>query len=171
MTVGLGSTQVTAITREQLRNQMETSMMGRRAGMDVNGYEVGEQDTRLPIDNMATTAAGQTMSPNGFSIISCTINTSAVYALTGAVSGIYKQITQISSSTSPGFTVQFGPNAQIVTTLGTSFNQITFAGAGHTVNLACVASGTSLGSSSGGGGLWVATAAFTTASGLSLSTY
>lgn len=171
MAVGLGSTQVPALSREALRNGMVTSMMGRRAGMDVNGYEVGEQDTRLPIDNLATTAAGQVLQPNGFSVISCTINSSAVYTLSGAVPGIYKQITQISSSTSPGFSVQFGPNAQIVTTLGTSFNQITFAGFGHTVNLVCLASGTSLGSSVGGGGLWAATASFTTASGLSVSTY
>ena len=40
MAVGLGSTQVPALSREALRNGMVTSMMGRRAGMDVNGYEM-----------------------------------------------------------------------------------------------------------------------------------
>ena len=166
----MGSTAISAVTREQLRNQMITSMMGRRSGMDPLGYEVGEEDTRLPVDNIGTSVASS-LSPNGCSILSCTAGTSAAYTLLNAIPGIYKQITMISSSTTPGLTVKFGTNGKIVSTLGTSFNQITFAGFGHTVNLFCIASGTSLGSSVGGGGLWVATAAFTTANGLSLSTY
>ena len=170
MAAGLGSTSFSAITREQLRNKMITSMMGRRSGMDAMGYEVGEEDTRLPIDNIGTSVSSS-LSPNGCSVLSCSAGTSAAYTLLNAISGIYKQITMISSSTSPGLTVQFGPNAQIITTLGTSFNQVTFAGFGHTLGLFCIASGTSVGSSVGGGGLWIATAAFTTASGLSLSTY
>lgn len=168
--MSIGSTVISAVTRESLRNQMETSMLGRRAGMDPAGYEVGEQDTRLPIDVVGTTAAGQVLAPNGFSVIACTINSSFAVSLTGAVAGIYKQITQISSSTAIT-AVQFGPNANISSSLGSSFNQILFAGQGHTANLSCIASGSSLGSSAGGGGTWLITTQFTTAGGMSLSTY
>lgn len=141
--MALGSTSITAQTRESLRNTMVTSMFGRRAGMDVLNYEVGEQDTRLPIDNIGTTAASS-LSPNGASVLSCTVASSALYTMNVAVSGIYKQITQISSSTL-GFAVQLGANANIITTAGSSFNQVVMAGVGHTVNLFCVSSSTANG--------------------------
>ena len=169
---GLLSTSIAAaVTREGLRNQMETSMFGRRAGMDFNGYEVGEQDTRLPIDLIATTAAGQTLSPNGFSLLaSSTGSTTFNVDLTQAIPGIYKQITQISSS-SGGTLVRFGPNAQIISSLGSSFNAILFQGLGHTANLSCISSGSSLGSSVGGGGTWLICTVFTTAGGMTATTY
>lgn len=135
------STGVTAITREGLRNLIITSMYGRRAGMDINGYEVGENDTRLPIDNLATTVASS-LSPSGASVLGS--SAAATYTMLTAVAGIYKQITQMSSTTG-GIVVQLGANANIVTSAGSSFNQITFAGIGHTVNLFCVNSSTSNG--------------------------
>jgi hypothetical protein len=141
--MALGSTSFAQVSRETLRNSMVTSMMGRRAGMDVNGYEVGEQDTRLPIDNITTTAA-TSLVPNGFSVLTCTAASSAIMTLLQAVPGVYKQITQFSSSTL-GIVVQFGANANIVTSAGSSFNQIVFAGVGHCVSLACVSSSTAAG--------------------------
>lgn len=165
MAAGLGSTSVTAVSRDAIRRTMQTSMMGRLSGFDRKGYEVGEEDTKLPVDVITTTAA-TTLIANGFSLLAATAASSATYTI-DSVAGIYKQITQISSSTL-GFAVQFGANAQIVTTLGTSFNQIVFAGFGHTAGLSCVATGSSNGTS---GGVWIATAAFTTASGMQLSTY
>lgn len=157
--MSLGSTAVTGQTREALRNQMKTSMMGRRAGMDNNDYEVGEQDTRLPIDNISTTVP-TSLSPNGASVFSCTATSSATHTLQNPVSGIYKQLTQISSSTL-GIVVQFGAAAQIVTTAGSSFNQITFAGVGHTAGLFCA--------STAGGGIWLS--ASPASPGLTFSTY
>ena len=159
--MALGSTSIAAVTREGLRNQMKTSMMGRRAGMDPYDYEVGEQDTRLPIDNIASTIS-TSLVPNGFSNFSCTSVSSAVHTLLAPVSGIYKQITQISSSTL-GIDVQFGPNAQIVTSAGSSFNKLTLAGVGHSASLSCVSTSTS------NGPIWICT---TPASpGSSFSTY
>ncbi len=159
--MALGSTSFTAVTRETLRNQMITSMFGRRAGMDQQGYEVGEQDTRLPIDNITTTAP-TSLVPNGASVLSCTAASSAIQSMLLAVGGVYKQITQISSSTL-GIVVQFGANAQIVTTAGTSFNQAVFAGVGHTVNLFCVSSSTA------NGPIWLNSSP--ASPGLSFSTY
>lgn len=164
--MALGSTSVAALSREQLRNQMRSSMFGRLAGMDVNNYEVGEQDTRLPVDVLTTTASSS-LSPNGASVFACTAASSATYTLQTPVAGIYKQLTQISSSTL-GYAVQFGTGAQLVTSLGTSFNQLVFAGVGHTANLFCIATGSSVG---GTGGIFLVTAAFTTASGMQASTY
>lgn len=164
--MALGSTSVTALSRQQLRNQMLTSMFGRRAGMDSNDYEVGEQDTRLPIDVLTTTASSS-LSANGCSLLACTAASSATYTLQTPVAGIYKQLTQISSSTL-GYAIQFGSGAQLVTSLGTSFNQLIFAGVGHTANLFCVATGSSAG---GTGGIFLVTASFTTASGMQASTY
>lgn len=164
--MALGSTSITALSREQLRNQMKTSMMGRRAGMDFNDYEVGEQDTRLPVDNITSTVQ-TSLSPNGASVFSCTVASSAIHTLQNPISGIYKQLTQISSSTL-GIAVQFGPGAQLVTSLGTSFNQLIFAGFGHTANLFCISTGSTVG---GVGGIFLVTAGFTTASGMQASTY
>ena len=159
--MALGSTSIAAVTREGLRNQMKTSMMGRRAGMDPYDYEVGEQDTRLPIDNIASTIS-TSLVPNGFSNFSCTSVSSAVHTMLAPVSGIYKQITQISSSTL-GIDVQFGPNAQIVTSAGSSFNKLTLAGVGHSASLSCVSTSTS------NGPIWICT---TPASpGIAFSTY
>jgi hypothetical protein len=159
--MALGSTSVAAITREQWRSKIQTTMFGRKAGYDQLGYEVGEQDTRLPVDNIGTTAQSS-LSPNGASVLSCTAASSAIQTMLDAVAGIYKQITQISSSTL-GIAVQMGPNAQIITTAGTSFNQVTFAGVGHTVNLFCVSSSTA------NGPIWLN--ASPASPGLSYSTY
>lgn len=157
--MALSSTAITGQTREALRNQMKTSMMGRRAGMDNNDYEVGEQDTRLPVDNISTTLP-TSLSPNGASVFSSSAAGGATYTLQNPVAGIYKQLTQISSSTA-GYVVQFGAGAQIVTTAGSSFNQITFAGVGHTASLFCA--------STNGGGVWLS--ASPASPGLTFSTY
>jgi hypothetical protein len=164
--MALGSTSAPQITREALRSQLITTLFGRRAGMDIRGYEVGEEDTRLPVDNLTTTAP-TSCSPNGASVFSCTVASSALYTLQAPVSGVYKQLTQLSSTTL-GYAVQFGPGAQLVTSLGTSFNQLIFAGVGHTANLFCIATASSVG---GVGGVFLVTAAFTTASGMQASTY
>lgn len=159
--MALGSTSIAAVTRQTLRNQMLTSMMGRRAGMDVNDYEVGEQDTRLVIDNIASTIS-TSLSPNGFTNLSCTSVSSATHTLLAPVSGIYKQITQISSSTL-GIVIQFGANAQIVTTAGSSFNQMVFAGVGHCASISCMSTSTATGP------IWIS--ATPASPGITFSTY
>ena len=159
--MALGSTALSGQTRSQLRAQMLTSMFGRRAGMDSRDYECGEEDTRLPIDNISTTIP-TSLSPNGFSVFSCTAGTSVAHSLLAPVSGIYKELVQISSSTA-GIAVQFGPNAQIVTTAGSSFNQAVLAGVGHCASLACVSTSTS------NGPVWIS--ASPASPGLTFSTY
>lgn len=141
--MALGSTSVPSASRDAMRRTMVTTLFGRLAGFDSLGYEVGEQDTRLPIDNIGTTVP-TSCSPNGFTNFSCTVASSATHTMNVGVAGIYKTLTQISSSTL-GIVVQFGSAANIVTSAGSSFNQITFAGVGHTAGLACVSSSTANG--------------------------
>ena len=160
--MALGSTAVAGQNRAALRRQMETSMMGIRAGIDFAGYEVGEEDTRLPIDAITSTVP-TSLSPNGFSIFSCTVASSAIHTLKTSVAGIYKTLTQISSSTL-GIAVQFGALDQIVTTVGSSFNQIVFAGVGHTVGLSCVST-----AGAAGGAVWIS--ASPASPGLTFSTF
>lgn len=141
--MALGSTAVTGVSRDGWRRTIVTTMFGRLAGFDAAGYECGEQDTRLPIDNIGTTVP-TSLSPNGFSNFSCTSLSSAIHTMQQGIAGIYKTLTQLSSSTL-GIAIQLGANAQIVTSAGSSFNQIVFAGVGHTVGLACVSSSTANG--------------------------
>ena len=155
-----------AITKEQLRHQSITGVWGRRAGMDPSGYEVGEQDTRTPIDVIGTTAASS-LAPNGFSLLGATA--AGTYTCLVAIESVYKTITQVSSSTL-GYTVQFGAGAQIVTSAGSSFNQILFQGIGHTANLACVVPSSGVGSSvSTAGPVWITCSP--ASPGLTFSTY
>lgn len=161
--MAIGSTGITALSREQLRNQLETSMMGRRAAIDFRGFEVGEEDTRLPIQNIGTTVPTSCL-VNGFTNLTCTAASSAIHTFQDAVAGIYKTLTQLSSSTL-GIAVQFGALANIVTSAGSSFNQIVFAGVGHTVGLGCI----STGGGSGGGPVWIATSP--PSPGLTFSTF
>jgi|SRR5690348_11215344 len=165
--MAIAAANLQAITKEGLRNQGLTNVYGRRASIDIAGYEVGEQDTRTPIDVVSTTAA-TSLSANGFSLLACTAASSALYTMNTGVGSVYKQITQVSSSTL-GFAVQFGASALIVTTAGTSFNQIVFQGVGHTVNLACVVPSSGPGSSANAGPVWIATSP--PSPGLTFSTF
>jgi hypothetical protein len=147
--MAIGSTGVTAQSRASLRRQMKTSMFGARAGMDFNDYEVGEEDTRLPVEVITTTVASSFIA-NGFTLIATTAASSASYTLQSPVSGIYKTITQLSSSTA-GFLVNFGATANIVTSAGSSFTNVTLAGVGHTLSVTCV----STAGGSQGGPVWI----------------
>lgn len=164
---GLGSTAIAGISRETMRNQIVTSEYGRRSGLDNQGYQVGEFDVRTVIDNLGTTV-NSSLSASGISIFSSTVASSATYTLFGGVAGVYKQLAQVSSSTL-GFTVQFGANAQIVSTLGTSFNQLLLQGFGASVNLFCAATGTSVGSTQGA--FWIVTGTLQSTSTVGHSTY
>lgn len=130
--------QPTAQTINQLRNQILVSLWGRKQGFDSNEYDIGAYDHRLVIDNIATTAA-TSLSPSGLSVLNCTAASSALYTMNVVIPGIYKQISQLSTSTL-GFAVQFSSGANLVSTFGSSFNQVTFAGQGHTLNLFCASS-------------------------------
>lgn len=167
MAVGLGTTSLANITRETMRNLIVTSEYGRRSGLDALGYQVGEFDVRTVIDNIITTVP-TSLSASGISVFSATTASSAAHTLFTGVPGVYKQLAQISSSTL-GVQVKFGANAMIVSTFGTSFNSLTFKGFGASVNLFCLASGTSLGSSEGA--LWLATGTLQSSDTITHTTY
>ena len=159
--MSFGSTAVLAQTREQYRNTIITTLYGRRAGMDNQGYECGEYDTRGVIDNIGTTV-GTSCSPSGATVFSCTSVSSATHTLLIGQVGVYKLLTQTCSSTL-GIVVQFGSAAQLVTTAGTSFNQITFQGQGHVASLFCANASTA------NGPIWLSSSP--PSPGLAFSTY
>jgi hypothetical protein len=161
--MGLISTSVTGVTKEQWRSKIITELYGRRSGIEKDGYEAGEQDTLLPIDALGTTV-NSSLSQNGLSVLQCTVGSSATYTLQTSKPSVYKTISQISSSTL-GYVVQFGAADNVVCSAGSSFNQITFQGVGHTVNLQCA----STAGSTGGGAIWIATSS--PSAGLTFSTY
>lgn len=159
--MALGSTSISGQSRQQLRNQMLTSVHGRRLGLDPFGYEVGFHDNRKQIDNIGTTAA-TSLIESGMSVLSATPASSAVYTLLAPTAGVYKQITQISTP-AVGFDIQLGANANIVTSAGSSFNQVTIKGVGAGVCLSCISSSTA------NGPIWALEASVST--GITFSTY
>jgi len=156
--MALGSTSIAALNREQLRNVMKTSILGRRFGLDAGDYQVGGGNTRNAVENITTTAASS-LASDGFAALTSTAASSAIYTLQAPVVGLSKEITQLSSSTL-GFAVQFGAGAQLVTTAGSSFNQAVFQSVGAAVRLSCL--------STNGGGVWAVESANT---GVTFSTY
>ena len=171
--MALNGTSVPACNREQLRSQMETSFFNRRAGVDFGGYEVGENDTRTIIDNFASSigstnvAQGTSCNPAGVTVFSATNASSGPFSLFAPVPGVYKQLAMVTSqySTAAPAIIQFGPNGQLITTAGSSFNQIALGGVGHIINLLALTSP----SSAGAGGIWTVTAGYP--SGVVFSTY
>ena len=127
---------------EVLRNQYLTSLYGRRAGIDPNAYEIGPKDFRVQIENIGTTAASS-LSSFGISCLSCTVASSAIYTLQ-PIDGIGiqgKQIIQTSTSTL-GYIVKCSTNpvTNLLTTGGSSFNQMTFSCLGALQELVSISS-------------------------------
>ena len=145
---------ITAQTVEQLRSQSLTNLRGRRDGIDNAGYSVGCPDHRLPIDNGTSGSTATQFSPVGLSVLNS--SSSAIFSMALPIPGTYKQLTQVSTSTL-GLVVQAGAGVKIISSAGSSANQITFAGLGHTINLFAASSAT-----------WLATG---TGAGITLSTY
>lgn len=141
--MALGSTSITAITREQWRSQGLTSLYGRRSSLDVRGYQCGTPENRLEVDPITTTAASS-LKPTGISCLCATPASSGIYSLLDAAAGVYKAIIQ-TSTPALGFAIQLGANANIVTSAGSSFNQVVLSGIGAAVNLFCVSSSTANG--------------------------
>ena len=151
---------ITAISREQLRSQMITSTFGRRNGLGPNDYEVGSQDTRLPVDILSSGSTATPAAPNGCTVLNS--SSSGIWTLSSAMQqGIYKELVQVCTSTL-GLVVQMPAGVTIISTLtsGSSqnpANQITFQGLGHALNLFSVTTAT-----------WVSVGAYT---GVTLSTF
>lgn len=157
----LGSTSITAITRNLYRNTILTSIHGRRNGLDARDYQVGYSAIREDIDAITTTAA-TSLTASGLSVLCATPASSAIYTLTNAAAGVRKSITQ-TSTPAVGFQIQFGANANISTTAGSSFNQATISQQGATLGLFCISSSTA------NGPQWTVTGVIST--GIAFSTY
>jgi hypothetical protein len=130
---------LTAVTIDQLRNQILVSWYGRKDGMDANEFEIGPHDLRVATQVIATTLA-TTIANYGFTALACTVASSAAYTMQQPVQGVQKQIVQTSSSTL-GYTITLPANVNFCSTpataanSGSTYSVLTFAGAGQQVDL------------------------------------
>lgn len=147
----------TGQTVEQLRSQALTMFYGRRDGVDSQDYHVGAKDMRVAIDAVNTTAA-TTLAPYGMSALSATAASSANYTMGAPVPGVLKTISSLSTSTL-GYRISLGASINLVCTLGSSFNALTLAGQGQSVELFAISSVA-----------WISVNPFTTAGGAFAST-
>lgn len=130
---------VTAQLLDKLRNQILTSLYGRRDGIDKDEYNIGPKDFRVQIENITSTAAS-TLSNYGITCLSCTATSSAVYTMTAPVPGVQgRQIFQASTSTL-GYAIQLPAGVTILATNGSSFNQMVFYGQGAALELSAISS-------------------------------
>ncbi|SRR5258707_1790059 len=130
---------VTAQLLDALRNQILTSLYGRRDGIDANEYNIGPKDFRVQIESIGTTAASS-LTNYGITCLTCTIASSAIYTLPGGAPGVQgKQIIQTSTSTL-GYVIRAGSSVTFLTTAGSSFNQMTFSAQGATQELVAISS-------------------------------
>ena len=130
---------VTAQLLDKLRNQILTSLYGRRDGIDKDEYNIGPKDFRVQIENITTTAAS-TIANFGITVLSCTVSSSAIYTMPAPVPGVQgRQIFQASTSTL-GYAIQLPAGVTILATNGSSFNQMVFYGLGAALELSALSS-------------------------------
>jgi hypothetical protein len=130
-----------ALSLETLRDNIRTSIYGRRLGLDNTsdnvagarqrgGFLVGFAGARLPIQAVTTTAAS-TLYPSGYIELATNPSTQAFAA---PIPGAEVTVTQTATSTA-GIQLRL-TNGNFNTSTGSSANQITFWGLGASVRLA-----------------------------------
>jgi hypothetical protein len=155
-----------ALTLETLRNQIRTSIYGRRLGLDQTpdniagfgqrgGMLVGVPGVRLPIQTMTTTTP-TTMYPSGYIELGAT--TGSTNTINAPVPGLEVTITQTATSTL-GMAVRL-TNGNFNSSTGSSANQVTLWGQGVTARF--VGLSTAIMASIGGQGQTTAAVSFST---------
>lgn len=86
-----------AYTVEQLRNEIITSIFGRRLGLDNNGMLVGFNDNRIPITDATSDTTGTNIP--GFGVTTVDTSTDDTWLLSAPVRGAMKYIYTGSTST------------------------------------------------------------------------
>lgn len=122
-----------AFTLEQIRNQIRTSIYGRRLGLDDNQQLVGVKGTRIPVNAATTATTAITITGDGFWTVDTTTNTGwllgqpvvggFLYLNTGATSTGIRTITTVST------------NWTIVSSANSTGTIITAQGGGITLTL------------------------------------
>lgn len=124
-----------------LRNQILTSIFGRRLGLDSNGFILGPNDFRTQVEGVSSagstivsTAVATSLSNYGISLVGATAaSATTAYVLSAPQPGVYKTIFCPTS----GYAVIVTSGANICSTgnAGSTQTTITFAGKGNSVQL------------------------------------
>lgn len=115
---------------ETLRNQVMTSIWGRRFGLDKDGFIIGQKDGRVAIEDFSTTAAASA-SPYGTTRFTASGSSQqASYTLQALPVGGEKHFHQTSTSTGTQQVAMPSGVTLMAASDGSSAGFITFAGKG-----------------------------------------
>lgn len=119
-------------TLEGLRSQIQTSVFGRRLGLDIGETLVGPNDIRKPVTAATSLTTGTNISAYGHTTITCA-SAATVFILADPVPGVFKTLTNISTG-GPKVTLS---NATIRNQLGSTntFLLWTASSSGQTATL------------------------------------
>ena len=143
---------------ETLRSAILTSVVGRRMGLDANGFLVGPADIRLQIEDITTTAATSASAYGITRVMTSGSTQTGSYTLQAPIPGVRK--TLMLTSTSTGIMVFFPTNATVQTSSGLAGSTVfSLRGLGAVMDLLAVSTS-----------LWVQLNNPSTAGGLALPT-
>lgn len=86
-----------AISIDFLKDQIQTSIHGRKLGMDVTGLLVGAQGERIPVTDATSDTTGTAITGYGFTSVDTTTNDT--WTLSAPVKGAFKYLYTGSTST------------------------------------------------------------------------
>jgi hypothetical protein len=121
-----------AFTLAQLRNQILTSIHGRRLGLDTDEFLVGSKGPRVPVAEATSDTTGTALPNHG--IVSVVTTTDDTWTLNAPTPGCRVNLQTGSSST--GSHIITLTNATVMTTIGAQGNLVTLTGPGACVALA-----------------------------------
>lgn len=125
-----------AISLDQLRNQIITSIFGRRLGLDKDEFTVGPKDHRVAIEDISTTAATSALPYGHTRVLTSGSSQTGVYTLQAPVPGVRKSFSLQSTSTG---TMQFtATNAAFLSASGSSVAVLSLISGGAFCDLIAV---------------------------------
>lgn len=120
-----------AFSLEQIRNQIFTSIHGRRLGLDKDGFLAGPKDIRSPVTNATSDTTGTVLLNHGMHTVATTTND--VWTLQDPVPGV--QVRIATSTTSTGNHAIVPAAATIISSNGTAGSSITMTRHGAFIEL------------------------------------
>ncbi len=123
-------------TLQGIRDRIKTSLYGRRLGLDNTECIVGANDIIKPVETISSTAASQTLSSYGASLITATnasTNAALTFNLPAPIPGVQKVISQLSTSTA-GYAVVLASGV-FVTSGSSALTTFTFTASNQHLNL------------------------------------
>ena len=135
-----------AISNEELRNKSQTSVRGRRLGIDANDYLVGPKENRVAVTNATSDTTGTAILNYGFHTVATTTND--VWTLVDPTPGVAVRIATATTSTGNHAIVPAA--ATIISSNGTAGSSIIMQGVGAHIELMGISTSQWVVSSRGG---------------------